>query len=99
MEQIKNLGISHWANIARNYTEKAAAVKDWRLRNKTEHEFKKIAIEWTNGRGYIIATNYELAAKYPGMLDVRFSKESEKMIWGIAFNKYGRNKMSFIPVR
>ena len=86
--------------IAKSYTEEAANVKDWRLRNAKDREFKEIAKELMADKGYIIATNYELAKKYPGKIDVSNSPESGKMIWGVSFGLHGtgKQKMCFIPI-
>lgn len=91
--------LSRSAEIAKQLTINAASAKDWRLRNRRDREFKRIARDLASGKGYVIATNYQLAKQYPGMLDVRYTPESKPMVWAVNFSKFGRSKMSFMPIR
>ena len=92
--------ITFWANAARIMTNRAATAKDWTLTRKRDKEMKKIAKEMVAGRGYIIATDKELEAKYPAFFKTHSAEESKKMIWGISYSRYNRgDKMAFCPVR
>ncbi len=88
------------AKLAAKITANAAETKDWRLRRRADREMKRLAKELSEGRGYIIATNYELEKRFPGLFKSLSSEESGKIIWAIDYNQfqYG-NKMNFIPVR
>ena len=80
-------------------TNRAAHVKDYKLTRKIDREFKRIANELMLGRGYIVATAFELGQKYPDLFNAG-GVDSPKMIWAVSFfdNRRG-NKMCFAPVR
>lgn len=92
---IERLGISHWANVARNFTAKAASVKDWRIRRKADREMKAYAIELSKGKGYIIASSMELSALYPGHV-IRPSSDPKRYLWAIHFDG---SHYDFMPIR
>lgn len=91
-------------DCAKNLTEKAANVKDWRIRNKYDREMREIARDLNGKRGYLLATVDELKAKYPGKITVGKCEEdaSRKILWGITYNAYvwaGNHHFSFVPIR
>lgn len=92
---IEGLGITYWANVARNFTAKAASVKDWRIRCKADREMKTYAIELSKGKGYIIASSMELSVLYPGHV-IRPSSDPKRYLWAIHFDG---NHYSFMPIR
>lgn len=99
MKTINNYGVQDWAKIALKYTLRAANVKDWKLTRKHDRQMKEIAQGLALGRGYIIATAFELESKFPGLFSAH-GVDSKKMIWAVSFavSSMG-NKMSFMPIR
>lgn len=92
-------GITFWAGVAFRETLRAANAKDYTLRRKSDREMKRIANELVMGRGYVIATDKELASRYPGMFTAE-GMESKKMIWAVGYTRNCKgNKMAFVPVR
>jgi len=67
--------------IAREMTNEAAHIQDWKLRRKADREMKQIAIELMKGDGYVVATARELAARYPGQYEHTAREDSARMIW------------------
>lgn len=89
----------YWSNVALRETLRAANAKDYILRRKVDRRFKEIANELVMGRGYVIATAFELEQKYPDLFNAG-CVDSKKMIWAISFSKFRTgNKMCFVPVR
>ena len=94
------LGVMYWAGVAARFTRQAADTKDWRLRRKHDRKMKEIAKALTEGRGYIIATDKELAQIYPGLFRGTTGEESKRMIWAVYFSQFAiGDKMSFVPIR
>lgn len=99
MKQAKEFGIVYWSQVAFRETLRAANAKDYILRRKADRHFKEIANELVMGRGYIIATAFELEQKYPDLFNAG-GVDSDKMIWAVSFSKFRTgNKMCFMPVR
>lgn len=67
--------------IAREMTNEAAHLPDWKLWRKQDREMKEIAIELMRGDGYIVASAKELAARYPGQYEFTGRDDSARMIW------------------
>lgn len=103
MKKITEFGIMDCANIAYRTTLRAANTKDYKLRCKTDRRFKEIAQGLIkDGRGYIIATDVELAAKYPDLVTWKPSdpNPNRKIIWAVDFYPRKRGtQMSFMPIR
>ena len=99
MKQSMNFGITYWANVAFRETLRAANAKDYLLRRKIDRRFKDVAKALVMGRGYIIATAFELEQKYPDLFNAN-GVDSDKMIWAISFSKIRTgNKLCFMPIR
>lgn len=99
MEQVMKFGIVYWSKAAFLETLRAANAKDYILRRKVDRHFKEIANELVMGRGYVIATAFELEQKYPDLFNAG-GVDSKKMIWAVSFSKSRKgNKMCFVPIR
>ena len=99
MEQVTKFGMIYWSNVALRETLRAANAKDYILRRKVDRRFKEIANELVMGRGYVIATAFELEQKYPDLFNAG-GVDLRKMIWAISFSKFrAGNKMCFVPIR
>jgi hypothetical protein len=85
--------ISGRARIARNITRSSAELKTWRLRNKKNKEFHALATLLTNSKGYIIASEKDLAKQYPDLFNV-YTTEKKALnklhIWAIYHYKDAR---------
>lgn len=93
-------GMKKWAQTASEITHKAASTKDWRLRRKIDRRFKEIAQELSQGKGYIIASEKELAEKWPEVFVGRGWLGSDKFIWAVMFSDSPTgNKMKFVAIR
>ena len=102
MKKITEFGIMDCANIAYRTTLRAANTKDYKLRCKTDRRFKEIAQGLIkDGRGYIIATDVELAAKYPDLVTWKPSEPNHKIVWAVRFESLAKvgDKMAFLPIR
>lgn len=88
------------ANIAKRMTAKAATLKDWRVVNKHNRAMREIAREMTSGKGYIIATVKELAAKYGKLCHYETTAygADKKEIWGIAPTVCGKFELLFVAI-
>lgn len=86
-------------NIAKRMTANTAALKDWRVRNKHNITMREIARELTAGKGYVIASVKELAAKYGTLC--HYSPDApgayEKRVWGLQMNVICR-KILFVSI-
>ena len=68
--------------IANLRAKMASETKSWRLRDNRSREFKALAEEFLkSGKCYIVATEKELAEKYPNLHDGKMP--TRKYIWGI----------------
>lgn len=89
-----------WAQTAAEITHTAASTKDWRLRRKIDRRFKEIAVQLDKGKGYIIASEKELAEKWPELFVGRGWLGSDKFIWAVMYSSSrSGNKMQFVPIR
>lgn len=88
-------------NYAKKATKRASEVKDWRLTRKHDRQMKKLAIELSKGKGYIIATSSDLHERYPNLYPQRLvSTESHPFVWAIDFSLFGYgDKLNFVPIR
>lgn len=94
-------GINEWAQTAAHCTKRASETKDWRLTRKADRRFKEIARELTEGKGYVIATEAELAERWPEVFpkSATFS-DNRIFIWAVSFMETRNgNKMCFLPIR
>lgn len=93
------LTLTKRVNIAKRMTANTAALKDWRVRNKHNRSMREIARELTAGKGYVIASVKELAAKYGTMC--HYSPDApgayEKRVWGLQMNSVWR-KIQFVAI-
>lgn len=93
------LTLTNRVNIAKRMTASTAALKDWRIRNKHNREMREIARELTAGKGYVIATVKDLAAKYGALChyDAAAPGADEKRIWGLQMNSIWL-KIQFVAI-
>lgn len=91
--------LTNRVNIAKRMTANAAALKDWRIRNKHNRAMREIARELTAGKGYLIATVKELAAKYGTLCHYETAAPGAdiKRVWGLQMNSIGR-KIQFVAI-
>lgn len=97
--------ISKAVQFAKMQTAKAASVKAWRITTKASKALQEIARQMTAGKGYEIATDAEIFAKY-GELCKGFKcakvRDNKPRIWciytGVA-DVRGRVSLSVICVR
>lgn len=91
--------LTNRVNIAKRMTANTAALKDWRIRNKHNRAMREIARELTAGKGYLIATVKELAAKYGTLChyDTTAPGADVKHIWGLQMNEICR-KIQFVAI-
>lgn len=97
--------ISKAAKFAKEQTAKAANVKAWRITTKAEKALQEIARQMAAGKGYEIATDAEIFAKY-GELCKGFKcakvRDNKPRIWciytGVA-DMRGRVSLSVVCVR
>lgn len=73
---------------AKRVTEETANMKDWRVRNRHNRAMREIARELTAGKGHIIASVKELAAKYGTLCHYEATAPGadEKHVWGLQMN-------------
>ena len=88
--------MSEKIEIAKSVTNSAAAIKDWRLRRKSDRALKTIAVELSTGLGYIEGSASELRAKYPGL--VNFAPDEKVQIWAVGENVTGLQRLGFIAL-
>lgn len=94
--------LSRCIEFAKKLTLEAANAKDYKLTRKHDRRFKEIAQGLIkDGRGYIIATDVELAAKYPDLVTWKPSDADHKIVWAVRFESLAKvgNKMAFLPIR
>lgn len=93
------LTLTNRVNIAKRMTASTAALKDWRIRNKHNRAMREIARELTAGKGYLIATVKELAAKYGTLChyDTTAPGAGEKCVWSLQMNEICR-KIQFVAI-
>lgn len=97
--------VSAAVNFAKMQTAKAASVKAWRITTKADKELQAIARKMAEGKGYEIATDAEIFAKY-GELCKSFKcakvRDNKPRIWciyaGVADYR-GRVSLSVTCVR
>lgn len=80
------LSLQHWAQVAQKITRRAAAVKPWRVRTKAAKALQARAQELAAGRGYIIATDAEIFAKFSEFCPVlkwAKARDEKKHVWSI----------------
>lgn len=94
-----DMTLTNRVNIAKRMTANAAALKDWRIRNKHNRAMREIARELTAGKGYIIATVKELAAKYGTLChyETAAPEADIKRVWGLQMNIVCR-KIQFVAI-
>lgn len=93
------MSLTNRVNIAKRMTANTAALKDWRIRNKHNRAMREIARELTAGKGYLIATVKELAAKYGALCHYETAAPGAdiKRVWGLQLNSIGR-KIQFVAI-
>lgn len=91
--------LTNRVNIAKRMTAETAALKDWRIRNKHNRAMREIARELTSGKGYLIATVKELAAKYGTLCHYETTAPGadETRVWGLQMNIVWR-KIQFVAI-
>ena len=95
MEQVTKFGMVYWSNVALRETLRAANAKDYILRRKVDRRFKEIANELVMGRGYVIATAFELEQKYPDLFNAG-GVDSKKNDLGYFVFKISRGKQNVL---
>lgn len=97
--------ISKAAKFAKEQTAKAASVKAWRITTKAGRALQEIARQMSAGKGYEIATDAEIFAKYGELCPIfKVSKvrDDKPRIWciytGVA-DSNGRVSLSVVCVR
>lgn len=88
-----NFTLAHRANVAKSLTDKTAALKDWRVRNKHNRAMREIAREWMNGKGYFIGSVIELKNKYGDLCHYETAAPGadKKCVWAVlAPIRYGK---------
>lgn len=85
-------------NAAKAVTETSSKIRDWRLTRKTDREMKALAIELLKGKGYIIASAWELKKKYPAYTANLSDSDTGRYIWGIkpSVKRLGKYRLNFI---
>lgn len=91
--------LTNRVNIAKRMTSETAALKDWQIRNRHNREMREIARELVAGKGYIIASVEELAAKYGKLChyDTTAPGADAKQVWGLQMNGICR-KIQFMTI-
>lgn len=86
-------------NIAKRMTANTANIKDWQIRNKHNRAMREIARELTAGKGYLIATVKELAAKYGTLCHYETTAPGadEKRVWGLKMDIVW-HKIQFVAI-
>jgi hypothetical protein len=97
--------ISKAVQFAKMQTAKAASVKAWRLTTKAGRVLQEIAKKMASGKGYEIATDAEIFAKYGDLcpiFKVSTIRDNKPRIWcistGVADYR-GRVSLSVVCVR
>lgn len=97
--------ISKAVQFAKEQTAKAASVKAWRITTKAGKALQEIARQMTAGKGYEIATDAQIFAKYGDLcpiFKVSTIRDNKLRIWciytGVADFR-GRVSLSVICVR
>ena len=97
--------ISKAAKFAKEQTAKAASVKAWRITTKAGKALQDAAKEMASGKGYEIATDAEIFAKYGDLcpiFKVAKVRDNNPRIWciytGVADYR-GRVSLSVVCVR
>lgn len=102
---MQNLGVLGWAGIAQRMTAKAASVKAWRITTKAGRALQEIARQMAAGKGYEIATDAEIFAKYGDLcpiFKVAKVRDNKPRIWCICSggtDSRGRVSLSVVCVR
>lgn len=93
------LTLTNRVNIAKRMTAETAALKDWRIRNKHNRAMREIARELTTGKGYLIASVKELAAKYGKLCHYETTAPGSdvKRVWGLQMNGIW-HKIQFVAI-
>jgi hypothetical protein len=97
--------ISKAAKFAKEQTTKAASVKAWRITTKAGRALQDIARQIALGKGYEIATDAEIFAKYGELcpiFKVSTIRDNKPRIWCIytnVANYRGRVSLSVVCVR
>lgn len=97
--------ISKAVQFAKEQTAKAAGVKAWRITTKAGKVLQEIARQMTAGKGYEIATDAEIFAKYGDLcpiFKVANVRDNKPRIWCIytdVADSRGRVSLSVVCVR
>ena len=97
--------ISKAAQFAKDQTAKATSVKAWRITTKAGRALQEIAKEMAEGKGYEIATDAEIFAKYGKLcpiFKVSRVRDNKPRIWCIytsVADYRGRVSLSVVCVR
>ena len=83
---------------AKAATETSSEIRDWRLTRKTDREMKALAVELLKGKGYIIASAWELKKKYPTYAANLSDSDTGRYVWGIkrSVRRNGKYKLNFV---
>lgn len=97
--------ISKAVQFAKEQTAKAASVKAWRITTKAGRALQEIARQMATGKGYEIATDAQIFAKYGDLcpiFKVSRIRDNKPRIWciytGVA-DMRGRVSLSVVCVR
>ena len=93
--------------LAKKITNRAAGTKDWRLTNKRDRGMKDLAVELSQGKGYILASPKSIAERYPQFVGPYFAggpDAGRTFVWAIDATyanrlSFRRRTLSFVPVR
>lgn len=100
-----NISVSNAAQVAKEQTAKSASVKAWRITTKAGKALQEIAKEMAAGKGYEIATDEAIFAKYSELCPwFKWAKERDNIphIWCIytsVADSRGRVSLSVVCVR
>lgn len=85
--------------IAKSLTSRTANTKDWQIRNKHNRAMREIAREWTDSKGYIIASVKELSVKYGQLchFEANMPDVDKKRVWAVVFNQTWK-KLQFAAI-
>lgn len=97
--------ISKAVKFAQEQTAKAASVKTWRITTKAGRALQEIARQMATGKGYEIATDAQIFAKYGDLcpiFKVKKMRDNKPRIWCIytdVADSRGRVALSVVCVR
>ena len=91
--------LTNRVNTGKQLNTNTATMKDWGIRNKHNRAMRERAREISGGKGYIIASGKELAAKYGTLCHYETTAPGAdaKRAWGLQMNEVHR-KIQFTAI-